>query len=328
MIQLQSVSIKNFRGIRDGKIDGLTEVNLLVGRNNSGKTTVMESITQCATTAGLNQDMLGRQVIHDWQEVRQLAGAPQELMWYRQDKSKDIAIAAVITETSLAGLHENIHFRLFGSPAQGGRQVHPAAGQTSIDAGLKLRFFSKTTVLRPLDAFDKQIEQRFWHGLLSNRRDKALTATLNEVFGLNAESFQLLPNNQLMVLFDDYSLPLDCQGDGTRTALRMMMVLSMMKGTLLMLEEPGCYQHPGSLERFSTALCKLAKAQEVQLIISTHSSDCVRSFLQAAKTAQSDAAVFHLTLEKGKQDARRLDPEAVETLISTGVDVRCLDLYA
>ena len=106
------------------------------------------------------------------------------------------------------------------------------------------------------------------------------------------------------------------------------MVLTMMKGTLLMLEEPECHQHPGSLERFSTALCRLAKAQEVQLIISTHSSDCVRSFLQAAKTAQSDAAVFHLTLENGKQDARRLDPEAVETLTSTGVDVRFLDLYA
>jgi hypothetical protein len=192
----------------------------------------------------------------------------------------------------------------------------------------KKQFFSTITVLRPLDAFNQQIEQRFWPGLLSNRRDKALTATLNEVFALEAESFQLLPNNQLMVLFDDYSLPLDSQGDGTRTALRIMMVLTMMKGTLLMLEEPECYQHPGALERFSTALCKLAKAQEVQLIVSTHSSDCVRFFLQAAKTAQSDAAVFHLTLENGKQDARRLDPEAVETLTATGVDVRFLDLYA
>lgn len=95
-----------------------------------------------------------------------------------------------------------------------------------------------------------------------------------------------------------------------------------------MLEEPECHQHPGSLERFAAALCRLAKAQEVQLTISTHSAECVRSFLKGAKAADSEAAVFHLTLNDGKQDARRLDPEAVETLTNTGVDVRFLDLYA
>jgi predicted ATPase len=106
------------------------------------------------------------------------------------------------------------------------------------------------------------------------------------------------------------------------------MALSMLKNTLLMLEEPECHQHPGSLERFAGALCRLAKMQSVQLLISTHSAECVRSFLKAAKAASSDAAVFHLTLNDGKQDARRLDPEAVETLTDTGVDVRFLDLYA
>src|SRR5205085_2685743 len=69
------------------------------------------------------------------------------------------------------------------------------------------QYFLSTTVLRPQDALNLQIELRFWPVLLSNRRDKALTATLNDVFGLKAESFQLLPNNQLMVLFDDFSLP-------------------------------------------------------------------------------------------------------------------------
>jgi len=163
---------------------------------------------------------------------------------------------------------------------------------------------------------------------LSDRRDRLLTETLNEVFGLDAESFQLLPANHLMVLFQRYGLPLDLQGDGTRAAMRTLMTLAMLKSTLLMLEEPECHQHPGSLERFASALCRLAKARAVQLIVSTHSAECVRSFLKAASAAHSDAAVFHLTLDDGKQDARRLDPEAVEALTDTGVDVRFLDLYA
>jgi predicted ATPase len=95
-----------------------------------------------------------------------------------------------------------------------------------------------------------------------------------------------------------------------------------------MLEEPESHQHPGSLDRFSTAVCKLAKEQQVQIIASTHSEESVRSFLKGAVAAGSETAVFHLTLKDGKQVARRLDPEAVETLGSTGIDVRLLDLYA
>ena len=53
MIRLQSLSISNFRGVREGKIDGFTDVNVLVGRNNSGKTTVVEAITRAAMAGGL-----------------------------------------------------------------------------------------------------------------------------------------------------------------------------------------------------------------------------------------------------------------------------------
>src|SRR5262249_55838910 len=102
----------------------------------------------------------------------------------------------------------------------------------------------------------------------------------------------------------------------------------LLRKTLLFLEEPECHQHPGSLERYAKAVCKQSRAQEVQLIISTQSAECVRAFMKAAQETQSDGAVFHVTLEQGKQEARRLDQEAVNALQSSGVDVRFLDLYA
>jgi len=54
----------------------------------------------------------------------------------------------------------------------------------------------------------------------------------------------------------------------------------------------------------------------------------VRAFLNAAKEADSEGAVFHLNLDDGHLKAKRLDPEAIETLQNSGVDVRFLDLYA
>jgi hypothetical protein len=41
MILLQSISLNRFRGVQSGTVRGLTDVNLLIGRNNSGKTTVL-----------------------------------------------------------------------------------------------------------------------------------------------------------------------------------------------------------------------------------------------------------------------------------------------
>ena len=55
MIRLESVVMKNFRGIREGQLHGLTDVNLLIGRNNSGKTTIVEAIMRALKAAPYGQ---------------------------------------------------------------------------------------------------------------------------------------------------------------------------------------------------------------------------------------------------------------------------------
>jgi hypothetical protein len=332
MIRLKSLSIKNFRGIREGKIDNLTDVNVLIGRNNSGKTTVMESAQLCGVDYGVSQDVLDRDLESYWAEVRNSNSA--DLKWYRQDKSNSFFIIGKVVDASKPGIERTLLCQSGAQPnvnadfsrAEQSAQIEESASE-KLNKRQVFEFVRNRTVLRPRDTFDTKIEQEFWPRLLANRRDKALTATLNDVFGIKAESLQLLPGNQFVVLFDDYSVPLDSQGDGPRTSIRTLIVLAMMQDSLLMLEEPECHQHPGSMDRYALALCKLARTRHVQLIVSTHSAECARSFLKGAEIAGSDSAIFHLTLNDGHQDARRLDPEAVATLNETGIDIRFLDLY-
>ncbi len=306
MQRIESLDIKNFRGIKEGHIEGFADVNVLVGRNNCGKTSVMEAIIRICQHYGLMQDLLLRDVSNYWMQTRKKS---QEHLTFKQVAKEAVLLSMKIMNETLVAFSKSV-----GSPLDHSNKKSP--------------FASSAFFLCPQDTNDNTIEHRFWPQLLSNRSDKLLTSTLNNVFGLKAETFQMLPSGQLMVLFDDYSVPLDLQGDGTRTALRTMMILSVMKQTVLMLEEPECYQHPGSLERFAVALCKLAKQREVQLMISTHSIECVKAFIKGAKESESEGALFHLKLEDGIQQARRLDSDAIETLNATGVDVRYLDLYA
>ncbi len=43
-MMFQSVSIKNFRGFQDFRLEGLERFNLLLGRNNAGKTSILEAM--------------------------------------------------------------------------------------------------------------------------------------------------------------------------------------------------------------------------------------------------------------------------------------------
>ena len=45
-MRITSVRVRNFRGIRDLRID-LDEVTVLIGENNSGKTSVLEALRLC-----------------------------------------------------------------------------------------------------------------------------------------------------------------------------------------------------------------------------------------------------------------------------------------
>src|SRR5436853_7260436 len=44
MKHIDEFTISRFRGIRDLKLEGLGQINLLVGENNSGKTSVLEAL--------------------------------------------------------------------------------------------------------------------------------------------------------------------------------------------------------------------------------------------------------------------------------------------
>lgn len=46
MLRLTDITIENFRGIASAKLSGLADVTVLVGRNNCGKTTVLEAVAR------------------------------------------------------------------------------------------------------------------------------------------------------------------------------------------------------------------------------------------------------------------------------------------
>jgi AAA15 family ATPase/GTPase len=326
MIRVKSVHISRFRCIRDGAVRDFADVNLLVGRNNSGKTTVVEAIHRVAIAATNSRDPINRGA-DLWRTNRGEDNDTPPQIWYVLDQTKSINISI---EFGKADLKEEERIVLTAS-TQGNSTTYEAPVSFQGKAGLPreeaLRFLGGSTVFRPEDGRKSLIEATLWQKIIGARHDKALTLALNTIFNQNADSYTLLPDGKVWLLFPTYAVPLDSQGDGNRAALRCLTLLTVLRRTLLIAEEVECHQHPSSLTAFAKALSKQAKEQEVQLFLPTQSADCVRAFLAAASEAGSESAVIHLKLDNGVLEATRLAPGAAQTLLDTGVDVRFLDLY-
>jgi hypothetical protein len=324
MIQVKSVEISRFRGILKGSVGEFTDVNVLVGRNNSGKSSILEAIHRVAfrVTQGPGDPL--QRGISIWQRVRseQVLNPPE--LWYKLDQSESVLINLTLAVPE-SRIREKLVLGIRAGDAEPTLNRFSTSHPQNICEDIA-QFLRRLTVFRPEDARDPQIERTTWKLVIGSRSDKALSKSLNTIFGQTAESYSML-EGRLWVMFPEYSVPLESQGEGNRAALRCLLLTSVLRKTLFITEEIECHQHPSSLEGFAKALCQQAREQEVQIFLSTHSADCVRAFLTASKEAGSEAAVFHLNLTEGVLDATRLEPDATQTLLDTGVDVRFLDLY-
>src|SRR5258708_36619872 len=124
---LNSLEIRNFRAFRDLKIEHLGRVNLLVGKNNVGKTCLLEAIqlyaSRAATPTFIWEIMRARQEVKQrFVNVRDMLAALKFLFYGRNDikpglqpiqigpinspsETLSIAIDWSITETRNGGLH-------------------------------------------------------------------------------------------------------------------------------------------------------------------------------------------------------------------------------
>ena len=87
---LNSLEIRNFRAFRDLKIEHLGRVNLLVGKNNVGKTSLLEAIqlyaSRASTPTFIWEIMIARhEAKHPFVNVRDMLTALKYLFYGRED---------------------------------------------------------------------------------------------------------------------------------------------------------------------------------------------------------------------------------------------------
>ncbi|MBI4613508.1 MAG: AAA family ATPase [Planctomycetes bacterium] len=319
MLRLDSIKIARFRGIREGEVAGFGDVNILVGPNNAGKSTVTEAIARLAAgVTGTPADLIGRDRVQHYCDQRNERQVYEDQIWFDYMQSAGFSLDGEVGGERV------------GMQIRGERPGSRTAVRTGEPPQPAVRdFLDRITSFLPRDAFDPQIEALSWQRIMQSGADAVLTDAVNTLFGIKARDVSFTPDARLWLKFGDGpARPVGVEGSGVQAAMRCLILFTGLEKTMFIAEEPESHLHVRALQAFARHLCSCARQREVQLFLTSHSIEGIQAFLSGAEEAGSEAVVFHLNLDKGLLTARHLKLEAVRALDRLGTDVRDLHLYA
>lgn len=358
---LNSLEIRSFRGFQHLKIEHLGRVNLIVGKNNVGKTALLEALRLYASRASpevvwellgardesrrfnfseqlpsLKYIFYGRKEIDPSLEPIQIGSLDPlnaklsiSLGWY----------ARQVDETGNAKLH-----RL--QPEEYGT-VDKADIRLTIQLGEEENFSYPldVTISRLFRHGLKEINHTFgaanglgrrqvgalWDSIALTDLEKDVLAAIRIIApGVEGLNLVVDPVSSLQdripivkVAGIDEPLPLRNLGDGTQRMLGIALALVNAKDGMLLVDEIENGLHYSVLPDLWRIIFQLARRLNVQVFATTHSWDCIEGFQQAAQEdKQAEGLLIRLDLKKAKIVPTLFDERELAIATREQIEVR------
>ncbi len=352
-MQYKELTIEKFRGIEKLIITDLKPVNLLVGRNNCGKTTVLEALF---LLSGMSNPQLVVNIHHfrdllitndesfsylfldmDFDNqitiTGQLDNTARKLMIkprYTDDKAPNVIKDKPITthdtissSSTMVRLVEGLNFEF-----QTGRNRQFITAQISLkEKRVTLKKDYKETLrcsfTNPKTAM-LQIEERM-QGLLVQKRLDRLISVLK---GIEPEISDIRMGAAGMIFVDigkEKLLPLNILGDGIRRLLALLATIADMKNGVVLVDEIDNGLHYSSLAVLWKAVFAACKEYNVQLIATTHSYECIEAFSTAYglfAPQGDDIRLFRIDRHENQHQAYTYNAEILKAGIEKKFEVR------
>jgi len=351
------IKIENFKGIKYCEISDLGKVNVFVGRNNSGKSSILDAL--CLMRSAFNPMLFNEPVPHLLLRRKAIERSLYALrnFWYNYDTAQNIKFGLefksgeklniemsfrtdyqfqMLFEDPLGKLGKLIDGKYFGSIERGlGSDSLSVRGNINIAYIYPhLNTFLSEIVLiddylaRKLEVLEMIVADRIY----KQGYGKRLAEKLNEVYNVEAETLIYIPlpsapqKFRLSVTTKDLYLHIDDMGDGTKYAMVILFLCYLLKDTAFLVEEVESHQHSGAIKKFIPKLVEIANQQNVQLFLTTHSIEVLNVLSQLPE--EYDINLFYIENKNGYIDVRHLGRNVdFKILLDLGVDPRFLEAY-
>jgi AAA15 family ATPase/GTPase len=354
---LSKIKIENFKGIKYCEISDLGKVNVFVGRNNSGKSSILDAL--CLIRSAFNPWLFNELIPHLLLRRKAVERSMYVLrnFWYNYDTTQRIKFNLEFksgeklnieilfrNDTDLEILLEDpsgimgrlingkyfggVFIRLDGIISSQGKIKDIALRYPHIDTFLSEIVLIDDYLARKLELLEINVFNRIYE----QRRDKKLAKKLNEVYNVEAETLTYIPISpapqkfRLSVLTKDSYLHIDDMGDGTKYAMIILSLGLLLKDTAFLVEEVESHQHSGAITKFILKLVEIANQQNVQLYLTTHSIEVLNVLSQLPE--EYDIHLFYIENKNGYIDVKHLGRNVdFKILLDLGVDPRFLEAY-
>lgn len=354
----RSLSIKNFRGFREFELAPLGRVNLIGGRNNTGKTAVLEAAFMLIGPSS-PETSLRLRVARGFEQI--VADTEELWGWLFYAKRFDQAIELATTDD--LGRHV-LAIRLVEPSStvlamgDGNEGPSPSEQMTTGDIARELRLdyhgpqgerSTSSASLAPNGVkFEHSAVRRSlmpsgaYFGASSVRGAKTGVELFSRLAGVGREGEILGPVQILEprlrrievlytagapVLHGDLGIgrlvPIPMMGEGVVRVLTFALAIATSPKGLVLIDEIENGLHASVLESVWRALWEAARRAEVQLIATTHSWECIEAAQRVFHGADEAEFVYH-RLERTGEDVRSVafDRESMETSVEMHLEVR------
>ncbi|MFA7241385.1 MAG: AAA family ATPase [Sulfuricellaceae bacterium] len=386
---LDQLHIRNFRMLEDFSVKPLGRVNLIVGRNNSGKSTVLEALRLLAE-GGNGRFLQSLLVEHDELKAddfdadqadatlsairhfftgRALPKTDDDFIFIGSDIGKCIKLEHVFFELKEEQVKDGV-----GNVSEGRyRQVRVPILKSAVKSDQAIRQGLTVTQQNGGGAYSKLWDMAVpW----SSNRTSAADASLDKIpYGFIPTHF--VDQDNLASLWDRFlpppaeqrvlaalriiephveglafintprardnghadwmpvvklrgqaePIPLNSMGDGMFRLLQLVLASAQAKGGFLLVDEFENGLHFTVQEAVWRLVFQIAVELDMQVFATTHSWDCIESFVRVAKAHPKEGVLFkmsrsRLTSDAGKIIATVYDEERLALATAMEMEVR------
>lgn len=346
---ITSLEIKGFRCFEHLCVPGLTRVNLIVGRNNSGKTSLLEAVE----LRHLGALALARGPIRRREEVLPDANLPAEAP--AEVDVTNLFYGRELREGARFSIKSSVAFPYFDCKVEVDEEVlpeqnfylhiermpimrHPDIRISALggleDKWRRAAFTTKQDKLPDLQFLGPVVPDAQWLGRLWE--DVTLTpeeaTVLDIVRSVVPDLERIAPHGftrrgsaNFLVKLTPASrrLPLGSLGDGASRLLALALHLAPCRGGVLLVDEIDTGLHFSVMAKMWQLVIGTARRLDTQVFATTHSEDCVRALAEAAEKDPEAAADISLhRIDPGETETMRYSADRLIGAIEHHIEVR------
>lgn len=305
---VESIEISKLRGIREGKLENLSQLVILVGPNGCGKSTILDALL-----LGCSQN---RVAAVKAAVARNTLDSLTTRWFLWRGEVDSTAIIGVNANEGHRTLHVQSHGNTISMTVLEGDLKKTTPKTTYLGGGRPVQVESTgkpewLTEVRLIDSVSRTPPQDL-HRLYT---DAVVSGGSGQAQSILSDAIQGIRNIEILtegdvpvvyVVFDQYRIPARQCGDGCHKLIRLALEMSPRRGGLVLIEEPEVHLHARAIRQGARVI--LAAVQHgVQVVLSTHSLELIDALVeQASEDILDKLSLYRLALSEGVLKSSRL----------------------